>query len=239
MSDGWAGGALAWLLVGCAVLLVPPRTGVQARRHQRVPVRRRPELGPALAGLSVAAACVAGLGLWAGPVVAGLAGPLTWRVLGRVRGRPAPAPADPALPLTLDLVAAALRGGRPLADALALAGPLARADVAATLARVAGLLRLGAAPEQAWDTAARDGPLAPAARVAVRSAESGIKVAAAFERAAAELRAERLAKGTVRAHRAGVLAMAPLAACFLPSFVCLGVVPVVVGIARSALVVLS
>jgi hypothetical protein len=32
--------------------------------------------------------------------------------------------------------------------------------------------------------------------------------------------------------------MAPLAACFLPSFVCLGVVPVVVGMAQSALGVL-
>jgi hypothetical protein len=35
-----------------------------------------------------------------------------------------------------------------------------------------------------------------------------------------------------------VLAIAPLAACFLPAFVCLGVVPVVVGVAQSALGVL-
>jgi hypothetical protein len=32
--------------------------------------------------------------------------------------------------------------------------------------------------------------------------------------------------------------MAPLAACFLPSFVCLGVVPVVVGVARNVFGVL-
>jgi pilus assembly protein TadC len=76
------------------------------------------------------------------------------------------------------------------------------------------------------------------AGVAVRSATSGIKLAAAFERLAAELRAERRAVAAVRAHRAGVAAMAPLAACFLPSFVCLGVVPVLVGMAKSALGVL-
>ncbi|MDQ3055153.1 MAG: type II secretion system protein F, partial [Actinomycetota bacterium] len=34
-----------------------------------------------------------------------------------------------------------------------------------------------------------------------------------------------------RAQRAGVALMAPLGLCFLPAFVCLGVVPVVVGIA--------
>ena len=33
--------------------------------------------------------------------------------------------------------------------------------------------------------------------------------------------------------RAGVLAAAPLGLCFLPSFVCLGIVPIVVGIARG------
>lgn len=70
------------------------------------------------------------------------------------------------------------------------------------------------------------------AAVAIRSAASGIKIATAFERLAGELRAERIAAMSVRAYRAGVLAMAPLAACYLPSFVCLGVVPVVVGIAK-------
>jgi pilus assembly protein TadC len=65
-----------------------------------------------------------------------------------------------------------------------------------------------------------------------------LKLAAAFERLAAQLRTERRAAAAVRAHRAGVKAMAPLAACFLPSFVCLGVVPVVVGVAKSAFGVL-
>jgi len=97
------------------------------------------------------------------------------------------------------------------------------------------LLRLGADPAHAWAAVPRDGPLAQVAPVAVRSAASGVKLAAAFERLAVELREERAAAAAERANRAGVMAMAPLASCFLPSFVCLGIVPVVVGIARTAL----
>jgi hypothetical protein len=106
--------------------------------------------------------------------------------------------------------------------------------VASALDRVAALSRLGAEPERAWLAAPRDGPLAEVARVAVRSAASGLKLAGGFERLAGEIRAQRVTAATVRAYRAAVLAMAPLAACFLPSFVCLGVIPVVVGVARNA-----
>jgi hypothetical protein len=137
--------------------------------------------------------------------------------------RPAGAAPDRSLPLVLDLAAAGLRSGRTLADALARAAP---AGGDATCAA------------QAWAGLPRDGPLGQMARVAVRSAASGLRLASGFERLAGELRADAAAAAAVRAHRAGVAAMAPLAACFLPSFVCLGVVPVVAGVARGALAVL-
>ena len=38
-----------------------------------------------------------------------------------------------------------------------------------------------------------------------------------------------------RAERAGVLVTGPLGLCFLPAFICLGIVPVVVGLASSVL----
>jgi Flp pilus assembly protein TadB len=155
-----------------------------------------------------------------------------------LQSRPQRADPDPALPLVLDLAAAALRSGRPMPAALILAAPAGRADTAAELNRVAALCRLGADPAQAWAGIARDGPLGPLVPVAVRSSASGSKLAAAFERLATDLRAERTAAAAVRAHRAGVSALAPLAACFLPSFVCLGVVPVIVGVARTSLGVL-
>jgi Flp pilus assembly protein TadB len=143
--------------------------------------------------------------------------------------------ADAGLPLVLDLAAAALRAGRPLPEALALAAPAAAERAAVPLQRVAGLLRLGADPRQAWRSVTGDPALGPVVPVAIRSAGSGIKLAGAFERLAAELRAERAARAAERAQRAGIFGMAPLAACFLPSFVCLGIVPVVVGLASRAL----
>ncbi len=242
----------AWGLLGLAVVLVPtPRRGARVGPRSGRPTHRahdktaKPNSGgratrgaPVLAAVAAGGACVAALGATRGLVAGAVVAAVVWPVLGWLQRRPTPQAPDPALPLVLDLVAAALRSGRPLADALDLAADAARADVAGGLRRVAGLWRLGADAAQAWSVVAPGGPLAVVAPVAIRSAQSGIKIAAAFERLAAELRAERAARQAARAHRAGVLAMGPLAACFLPSFVCLGVVPVIVGIATSAFDVL-
>jgi Flp pilus assembly protein TadB len=198
--------------------------------------RTRLLIPAAVAG--VGCACVALLGLGPGLLAAALACPAAAVGLRRLPG-PDPVPADAALALTLDLAASALRAGRPLSDALARAAPVASTGTADLLGRVAGLLRLGADPAVAWAVLPADGPLAAVAASATRSAASGIRVATAFERAAEQIRADLAAAASVRAHRAGVFAMAPLGLCFLPSFVCLGVVPVVVGVAKTAFGVLQ
>ena len=165
-----------------------------------------------------------------------------WLLLGAAvliaprRGRQArtgSATSNSGLALALDLTAAGLRSGRSLSAALALAARAVEPPVADVLTRAAALDRLGAPAEEVWSGTPRDGPLGELARVATRSAASGLKLAAGLERLAAEVRAERAAAAAVRAHRAAVWAVAPLAACFLPSFVCLGVVPVIVGVARQ------
>ena len=46
---------------------------------------------------------------------------------------------------------------------------------------------------------------------------------------------ERLNFTAAAGERAGVLIAGPLGICFLPAFICLGVVPVVAGLARNAL----
>ena len=146
--------------------------------------------------------------------------------------------AEHSVALVLDLAAAALRSGKPVSSALALAGPAAEPALAAMLDRVARLTELGADAAQAWAELPTVGPLGEVRRVAIRSATSGVRMAASFERLAAEIRADCAAAAAARAQRAGVHAMGPLAACFLPAFVCLGIVPVVVGVARSAVGVL-
>ena len=242
---------LGWLLLGGAVLLLPPRSAgrrtAAVHGSMRRPVggasesarldRRRTSRagGLAVASASVGIACLAAFGARTGVLAAAIACPVTAAVVRWLQRRPVGTAADRSLALVLDLAAAALRSGRPLGDALTLAAPAAEPSTASTLRRVAGLCVLGADAAQAWSAVPRDGPLGDVAAVAVRSAASGIKLAGALERRATEIRADCAATAAVRAHRAGVSAMAPLAACFLPSFVCLGVIPVVVGIAKTAL----
>src|SRR6185295_14356560 len=47
---------------------------------------------------------------------------------------------------------------------------------------------------------------------------------------AADRRSALTSAGLARARSAGVVAMAPLGLCFLPAFVCLGIVPIVLSL---------
>ena len=100
---------------------------------------------------------------------------------------------------------------------------------------MARLLHLGADPADAWSTVADDPALAPVAAVGRRSAHSGVRLADGVEALADDLRAQARRLGLARAHRAGVLAAAPLGLCFLPAFVCLGIAPALIGLAGRLL----
>lgn len=139
-----------------------------------------------------------------------------------------------SLPLALDLVAAALRAGQTVAAALEAAAPAAPLAQAGELRSVAVLLRLGAEPAEAW-SGVGGAKLGELGRIAVRSGVSGARLAEACSQYAVRLRRAASADDEARAARAAVRCAAPLAACFLPSFVCLGVVPAVVGLATAAL----
>jgi Flp pilus assembly protein TadB len=182
------------------------------------------------------AACVGSvllLGVVRGAAGALVLAPTAALVVTRLANRPSRAPPDASLALALDLAAASLRAGQPIAAALTLAAPAA-STAAPGLLRAAGLLRLGAPAAEAWAELAADPALAPVARLAARSADSGIRLAAGLEQLAADVRAQLRSAAQSRAHRAGIWAVAPLGLCFLPAFVCLGIVPVVVGVARLA-----
>jgi pilus assembly protein TadC len=226
--------ASAWLCLATALALWPAR-----RRDGRAapPSAGAPSAGrggrafAAAAGVGIA--CLAVGGPVGGGVAAGLLGPLAAWLAGRP-GQGRAGTLDPALPLVLDLAAAALRSGRTLPDALDGALPAAGDELRSLLQQVAGLLRLGAEPARAWAVAAADPDLATVAAAAVRSASSGLRVALTLERQAGELRATAATRAATRAQHAGVTVLAPLGACFLPAFVCLGIVPVVAGLAASS-----
>ncbi|GAA0238896.1 hypothetical protein GCM10010492_42570 [Saccharothrix mutabilis subsp. mutabilis] len=149
----------------------------------------------------------------------------------RVRAPTRPPPDAFALPTAWDLLAAALRSGLPVATAVEAVLPGVPPEPAEHLRTVGDLLRLGADPVTAWAPALAHPDTAPLARAARRSARSGAALAGAVADLAADLRARAADRAEARAQRAAVLVAGPLALCFLPAFLCLGVVPVVIGLA--------
>jgi pilus assembly protein TadC len=139
------------------------------------------------------------------------------------------------LPLTLDLLSVCLRAGMPLVAALETVATALPGPFSDDLHVIAELQRLGTAPAAAWAELASDPDLAPVGRLVARSAESGSRLATAFDRLAADRRAALASAGLSRARTAGVVAMAPLGLCFLPAFVCLGIVPIVLSLAAEVL----
>lgn len=155
--------------------------------------------------------------------------------------------ADPLLPFAIELLAVCLRAGMAgspalrsvsgILPALDHSGPGAAASVPVTpgvsvvLARVAAACELGSEPATAWQDWLGHPVYGRLARALVVTGESGSAVAGRLEAVAQQLRTAEGQQTMARAQRAGVLLMAPLGLCFLPAFVCLGVVPVVVGIA--------
>ncbi len=144
------------------------------------------------------------------------------------------------LPMAMDLLAACLAAGADPARAAAAVGAAVGGPCGGRFAAVAGALRAGSPAELAWagltrPSAVGDDPLAPVARLLARAAVGGAPVSATVARLASDLRGQQRANAQQAARRVGVLAVAPLGLCFLPAFVLLGVVPVVVGLAAPLL----
>lgn len=170
--------------------------------------------------------------------VAGLARLRTGSTDEHAARRAARGPADPVAIATLfDLLAACLRAGLPTDAAVRAVLPTCPASFAAPLRRAADLLAMGADPAKAWASPGSDAApeFEALARLARRSARSGSSLAAAVAELAEEHRSLVAEAATARAERAGVLIGGPLGLCFLPAFVCLGIVPVIVGLAGRVL----
>ena len=180
-----------------------------------------------------AAALLLAVGLLLGPapaVVRGRAGLRTARPRPEHRRRHA---ADPlAAASTLDVLSVCLLAGMSVPAAAAATSSSAPPNLAALLRRAADLLALGAEPDTAW--AAADGVDTAGealARLARRSASSGSALAQGLADLAEQSRQEATHAAAAAAERASVLIAGRLGLCFLPAFICLGIVPVVAGLA--------
>lgn len=137
----------------------------------------------------------------------------------------------------LEVLAACLRSGMAVSAAAAATAPSAPPHLARVLSRAADMLALGADPATAWsDPAGRpDAQTDALVRLARRSASSGAALAQGVAELAVQSREEAADTARAAAERASVLIAGPLGLCYLPAFLCLGIVPVVAGLAGDVL----
>lgn len=228
----------AALTLAVAFLLWPP-----VRRRRAAPRRRPDARWPAPAGVSAPQRrrlLAGGAALAVGLLIGGGAGLVAGAAVAvggdRLLRRSVPDDEVAAraalrrdLPGACDLLGVCLAAGVPVAGALGAVGESVSGPLGAELRTVAAFYRLGAEPRRAW--ADVPGELAGLGRVLVRAGESGAAVVPALRTLAADSRTAARGDADAAVRRAGVWVLAPLGACFLPAFLCLGVVPLILGIA--------
>src|ERR1700733_2441068 len=154
---------------------------------------------------------------------------------------PAHGPDPLAVASSLDVLAVCLEAGMAVSTAAAATAASAPPKLARVLRRAADLLALGADPAVAWSispdtgTSTVDVQTDALLRLARRSASSGAALAGGIAELADQSRHDAAHTAAAAAERAGVLIAGPLGLCFLPAFVCLGIVPVVAGLAGDVL----
>jgi Flp pilus assembly protein TadB len=220
------------VLAGAAVLgaLLLSRRGRRARLRWRRPRPRHAGRGRAAAvaavvtiAASVAVASVGTTAVIAGAVVA--TGLLARR---RRRDRARTPPGELALPV--DVLAGCLASGASTPAALAAAAVAATPDVATAFTAASLALSRGENPAAAWAGVEAGVPsLTAVARLCARAATTGAAMTEELHWIAASLRGDSDVARRRRLQRASVWLVLPLGLCFLPAFVLVGVVPLIVG----------
>lgn len=236
-------------------------TGAQVRTPARSGAHRASVLAALLLG--AAAALLSGLGPLLAVIVGGGTAVLAWWVLTRLRERGEGADASPTAPdahvrpwvpprpssrarrqiaqgapAFAALLAACLAAGASPRRALAVVEPAlaSHPGLAVWVRGLARRLDLGEAPGIAWaQFADLDPSLRPIALSIAWSADTGAPLADTLSRLATGLRQQQRQRVIAAARTAGVWLVLPLGACFLPAFLCLGVLPVVASLLSDLL----
>jgi Flp pilus assembly protein TadB len=134
------------------------------------------------------------------------------------------------LPLLVLFLATALRAGAATAVAVRQAAASLPGPAADRLLLTADQLLLGLPPERVWSTLAADPELGALGNALARAERTGAPVATIVERLADDLATAARAEIEDRARAVGVRAAVPLGVCLLPSFLLLGIVPLVASL---------
>jgi Flp pilus assembly protein TadB len=187
---------------------------------------------PALCALAFVGAWIF-VGGPVGVVAGAVAALVAWRVLGAAESpaeRRRREELERDLPTAVHLLGACLAAGAAVPGALETVAAALPGAVADELLVVRHRLALGVDPVEVWRSLAHHPQLRPLGRSLARAHQSGASVCAAVDMLADELTARSRARTDALARSVEVRAAAPLGVCFLPAFVLLGVVPMVVGV---------
>lgn len=137
------------------------------------------------------------------------------------------------LPQLVALMDSGVRSGLPTAEALSLACAALPGPAAETLRLLPDRIQLGIDPVEVWSSLLDDPALAPLGRALRTSHETGTAIGPTLRQLADELADRAQAEAEQAAHSVGVRAALPLGLCLLPSFILLGIVPLVAGLIGS------
>ncbi len=133
------------------------------------------------------------------------------------------------LPLAVDLLAACVEAGRPADRSLHVVAQAVGGELGRRFEAITSRLELGADAATEWGRVAADPLLMPLGRAMRRTAATGAAPVDGLLRLSDDQRRRHRARSQARARSCGVKAAGPLALCFLPAFMLIGVVPTIAG----------
>ncbi|MCZ2401799.1 type II secretion system F family protein [Paenarthrobacter sp. Z7-10] len=137
------------------------------------------------------------------------------------------------VPLMLELLATAFDAGLPMVRALEVLAGVANEATRRRLVVVVAGLCIGASWSTSWSLVHCDEVLETLHSALTFAALTGAPSSALLDAEAAQIRRIRHRTAERRAAALGVKLVLPLGLCFLPAFVCLGIVPVVLAMVPS------
>jgi Flp pilus assembly protein TadB len=230
-----AAACTAWLVAGPSR---PARSAaVGSSAHRR---RRSERLSLVEDDRARAAVCAAGCAVLGSAVLGGLVGAalgvVAGLLLGRVLGRLEPPSVarrrlriEHDLPVALDLLAACAIAGLPVMTALPTVASAVGGPLGGRLDELHARWRLGGSAVDAWEQLATEPGLQRLGTAMARTHRSGAPLVPTLTRLALDVRRDRRSRMLEAARAVGVRAAGPMAACFLPAFMLIGVVPTVIG----------
>jgi len=231
---GWA--AVASLATGVAILLVWTQPAARLQRAGPLAAiepaqARRLRLAGFAAGLGFAVGLLFGWWALVWAAVAGLAG---YFAAGRLQSSAQEARRRAlvaAVPGVCDLLAVCLDAGLPLRNAAVELGRLLPGPAGELLSRLGAAVGLGTDEATAWrELAAQEPSFAELGQELARSIEFGLASTATLRVIGERARRAELSGVQQRARQVGVRSVLPLVLCLLPSFLLIGVVPIIGGV---------